>query len=192
MTQGHTAPAGFKPGYLTPWPRVLCCMRHEAEDSDVPFGVAVRGTVISGLTPSLSLLVQFFQSEGSSLYGQKSSPPGSPHRSFPKGLQAKVTSIFSHLSYTLQTVPPPLTGTSQLFCSQGMLTSCPPDGTMTFQSFSFSTSVMNLHEVYCQFTKKVGFHVIFLIYPHSWHSFCFQKRGRDLYFLLPMPFWPTP
>ena len=76
-----------------------------------PLGWPLEGqSLISGEANSLPKSPgQFFQSEGSSLYGQKSSPSGSLHRSFPKGLQTKVISISSHLSYTLQTVRPPLT-----------------------------------------------------------------------------------
>lgn len=117
---------------------------------------------------------------GSSLYGQKSSPPGFPHRSFPKDLQAKITSISAHLSYTLQAVPPPLSSFSApRACTYQR---CPPDGTTTFHSFSFSVSMMNLHGVrYWDSQGKVGFDVIFIIYPHS-SQFLFRlrKRGRDI------------
>lgn len=137
-----------------------------------PLGWPLEGqSLISGEANSLPKSPgQFFQSEGSSLYGQKSSPSGSLHRSFPKGLQTKVISISSHLSYTLQTVRPPhqvLRSSS----AHGACTyqRCPPDGTRTFHSFSFSISMMNLHGVrYWGSQGKVGFRVIVIIYPHSW------------------------
>lgn len=103
--------------------------------------------------------------------GRNLSPPGSPHRSFPKGLQAKVTSIFSPPQLHTPDSPSASHQVHRSFSAHGACTyqRCPPDGTMTFQSFSFSTSVMNLHEVhYWDSQRKVGFHVIFIIYPHSW------------------------